>query len=211
METLIPFLSILGALALGAISPGPSFVFVARTSLALSRRDGTAAALGMGAGGVIFAGLALFGLQAVLARVAWVYAALRLAGGLYLLYLAFRLWRGAAEPIVVPSGAERRAPGSLRSFWLGLATQLSNPKAAIVYGSIFAALLPLAPPAWIFVALPPAVMLIEIGWYTIVAVTFSSERPRAAYLRGKRWIDRAAGAVMGALGLRLVIETARPG
>ena len=211
METLLPFLSILGALALGAISPGPSFVFVARTSLALSRRDGTAAALGMGAGGVIFAGLALFGLQAVLARVAWVYAALRLAGGLYLLYLAFRLWYGAAEPIVVPSGAERRALGSLRSFWLGLATQLSNPKAAIVYGSIFAALLPLAPPAWIFVALPPAVMLIEIGWYTIVAVTFSSERPRAAYLRGKRWIDRAAGAVMGALGLRLVVETARPG
>lgn len=211
METLLPFLSILGALALGAISPGPSFVFVARTSLALSRRDGTAAALGMGAGGVIFAGLALFGLQAVLARVAWVYAALRLAGGVYLLYLAFRLWYGAAEPIVVPSGAERRAPGSLRSFWLGLATQLSNPKAAIVYGSIFAALLPPAPPAWIFVALPPAVMLIEIGWYTIVAVTFSSEHPRAAYLRGKRWIDRAAGGVMGALGLRLVVETARPG
>jgi threonine/homoserine/homoserine lactone efflux protein len=211
METLIPFLSILGALTLGAISPGPSFVFVARTSLALSRRDGTAAALGMGAGGVIFAGLALFGLQAVLAKVAWLYAALRLAGGLYLLYLAFRLWRGAAEPIVVSSGAERRAPGSLRSFWLGLATQLSNPKTAIVYGGIFAALLPPAPPGWIFVALPPAVMLIEIGWYTIVAVTFSSERPRAAYLRGKRWIDRAAGAVMGALGLRLVIETARPG
>jgi threonine/homoserine/homoserine lactone efflux protein len=94
---------------------------------------------------------------------------------------------------------------------LGLATQLSNPKTAIVYGGIFAALLPPAPPGWIFVALPPAVMLIEIGWYTIVAVTFSSERPRAAYLRGKRWIDRAAGAVMGALGLRLVIETARPG
>ncbi len=211
MEGLIPFLSILGAVTLGAISPGPSFVFVVRTSLALSRRDGIAAALGMGAGGVIFAGLALFGLQAVLAKIAWLYAALRLAGGLYLLYLAFRLWRGAAEPIVVPSSAERRAPGPLRSFWLGLATQLSNPKTAIVYGSIFAALLPPAPPAWIFVALPPAVMLIEIGWYTIVAVTFSSERPRAAYLRGKRWIDRAAGAVMGALGLRLMIETARPG
>ncbi len=196
MEGLIPFLSILGAVTLGAISPGPSFVFVVRTSLALSRRDGIAAALGMGAGGVIFAGLALFGLQAVLAKIAWLYAALRLAGGLYLLYLAFRLWRGAVEPIVVPSSAERRAPGPLRSF---------------VYGSIFAALLPPAPPAWIFVALPPAVMLIEIGWYTIVAVTFSSERPRAAYLRGKRWIDRAAGAVMGALGLRLMIETARPG
>src|SRR5216683_6554114 len=150
MEGLIPFLSILGAVTLGAISPGPSFVFVARTSLALSRRDGIAAALGMGAGGVIFAALALAGLQAVLANVAWLYAGLRFAGGLYLLYLAFRLWRGAAEPVIVPGTAERRAPGTFRSFCLGLATQLSNPKTAVVYGSIFAALLPPAPPAWIF-------------------------------------------------------------
>src|SRR5260370_26018555 len=110
MEALIPFLSILGALTLGAVSPGPSFVFVARTSLALSRRDGIAAALGMGAGGVIFAGLALFGLQAVLAKIAWLYAALRLARGLYLLFLAFRLLRGGAAPIVVPSRAAPRAP-----------------------------------------------------------------------------------------------------
>jgi threonine/homoserine/homoserine lactone efflux protein len=54
------------------------------------------------------------------------------------------------------------------------------------------------------------ILLIEAGWYTIVAVAFSADRPRAAYLRGKRWIDRAAGCVMGMLGLRLMIETARP-
>jgi len=211
MEGLIPFLGILAALTVGAISPGPSFVFVSRTSLALSRRDGLAAALGMGVGGVIFAGLALFGLQAVLAQVAWLYAGLRLAGGLYLIYLAARLWRAAAAPLIVADRAERRLPSLMRSFSLGVATQLSNPKAAIVYGSIFAALLPPAPPAWIFVALPPAVMLIESGWYTIVAATFSANGPRAAYLRGKRWIDRAAGGVMGVLGLRLLVETAQPG
>ncbi|HEX7968132.1 MAG TPA: LysE family transporter [Stellaceae bacterium] len=211
MQGLVPFLSILGALTVGAISPGPSFVFVARTAIALSRRDGLAAALGMGAGGVVFGGLALLGLQAVLAKVAWLYAALRLAGGAYLLYIAFRLWRGAVDPVIVPRTADRRAAGPLRSFTYALATQLSNPKAAIVYGSIFAALLPAAPPAWIFVALPPMILLIEAGWYAIVAVAFSTDRPRAAYLRGKRWIDRAAGSVMGALGLRLMIETARPG
>ena len=211
MDALIPFLGIVGALALGVVSPGPSFVFVVRTSLALSRRDGIAAALGMGGGGVIFAALALLGLQAVLAQIAWLYAALRLAGGCYLLYLATRLWRGAAEPIVVPGSADRRPPGLVWSFCLGLATQLSNPKTAIVYGSIFAALLPPSPPAWVVAALPPAVMLIETGCYTIVAAAFSSEHPRAAYLRGKRWIDRAAGVVMGALGLRLVVEATQSG
>ena len=53
--TLFALLSILGTIAVGAMSPGPSFVLVVRTSAAVSRRDGLAAALGMGIGGLSFA------------------------------------------------------------------------------------------------------------------------------------------------------------
>lgn len=208
--SVIALLSILGALTVGAMSPGPSFVLVARTSIAVSRRAGMAAALGMGVGGMTFAALALLGLHTLLTQVGWLYLALKVAGGLYLIHLAVRIWRGAAEPIRVPDGTGEEA-GLGRSFWFALATQLSNPKTAIVYGSIFAALLPSAPPAWVLLALPPAVFLIEAGWYTIVAVAFSAGRPRAAYLRSKAWIDRVAASVIGALGLRLAFEAARPG
>ena len=201
--------SILGALAIGAISPGPSFVLVARTSIAVSRRAGLAAALGMGVGGVAFATLALLGLHALLTQVGWLYLALKIAGGLYLVHLAVRIWRAAPEPIRVPDGAAE-ANGALRSFRIGLATQISNPKTAIVYGSIFAALLPASPPAWILLALPPAVFLVETGWYAVVAVAFSAGRPRTAYLRSKAWIDRLAASVIGALGIRLVVEAAKP-
>ena len=201
--------SILGALAIGAISPGPSFVLVARTSIAVSRRAGLAAALGMGVGGVAFATLALLGLHALLTQVGWLYPALKIAGGLYLVHLAVRIWRAAPEPIRVPDGAAE-ANGALRSFRIGLATQISNPKTAIVYGSIFAALLPASPPAWILLALPPAVFLVETGWYAVVAVAFSAGRPRTAYLRSKAWIDRLAASVIGALGIRLVVEAAKP-
>lgn len=210
MDASIALLSILGALTIGAMSPGPSFVLVARTSIALSRRAGLAAALGMGVGGVVFAALALLGLHALLTQVGWLYLGLKVAGGLYLIHLAVRIWRGAGEPIHVPDGAADTA-GAGRAFWLALATQLSNPKTAIVYGSIFAALLPASPPAWVLLVLPPAVFLIKAGWYAIVAVAFSAGRPRAAYLRSKAWIDRVAASVIGALGLRLAFEAARPG
>jgi len=179
---------------------------VARTSVAVSRRDGLAAALGMGIGGVIFCTLALLGLHAVLASVPWLYAALKLFGGLYLVYLGVRIWRGAREPVVVLEAAGVVNRGIGRSFVFALATQLSNPKTAVVYASIFAALLPAEPPLWVSAVLPPAIFLIEAGWYALVAVAFSAGRPRAAYLRSKLWIDRAAGAVMGALGVRLVVE-----
>ena len=210
MDATIALFSILGALAVGAISPGPSFVLVARTSIAVSRQAGLAAALGMGVGGVAFAALALLGLHTLLSQVGWLYLGLKLAGGLYLVYLAVRIWRGARETIAVPDAGGAQPGGVGRSFTFALATQLSNPKTAIVYGSIFAALLPATPPAWVLLTLPPAVFLIETGWYAIVALAFSAGRPRSAYLRSKAWIDRLAASVIGALGLRLVFEAARP-
>ncbi|OYD85136.1 LysE family translocator [Azospirillum brasilense] len=207
--SILALLSILGALAVGAVSPGPSFVLVARTSIAVSRRAGLAAAFGMGIGGVAFATLALLGLHALLIQVGWLYLVLKVAGGLYLVHMAVRIWRGAAEPVRVPDGAAD-SDGVLRSFGVGLATQISNPKTAIVYASIFAALLPASPPTWILLTLPPGVFLVETGWYAIVAVAFSAGRPRAAYLRSKAWIDRLAASVIGALGIRLVMDAARP-
>ncbi len=209
MDPLVAVFGILAAITVGAISPGPSFVLVARMAVARSRREGLAAALGMGAGGVILGGLALFGLQALLAQAGWLYAGLKLLGGLYLLYLGVMIWRGAAEPVAASAITAASTAGMRRSFLLALTTQISNPKAIAVYGSIFAALLPEAVPLWVLVVLPAGLFVIEAGWYAIVACVFSASRPRAAYLRGKLWIDRIAAAVMGALGLRLLAETAR--
>lgn len=206
MDPVVALMSITGAMIVGAISPGPSFVFVVRTSLATSRRDGVASAFGMGLGAVILATLALLGLRAVLTQITWLYIAFKLAGGIYLLYLASRLWRGAKTPLVVTESDRRGTVGLVRSFGMALATQLSNPKAVVVIGSIFAALLPAHVPGWMYVAIPPIIMTTETTWYVIVAVIVSAERPRAVYARWKTAIDRLAGTVMGALGLRLLVD-----
>ena len=80
-------------------------------------------------------------------RLAWLDAGLKLLGGAYLLYLAVRLWRGATDEIAVPVTSGPRAQTLRRSFSVALATQLSNPKTALFYGSVFATLLPVSPPA----------------------------------------------------------------
>ncbi|SEB11265.1 LysE family translocator [Paraburkholderia sartisoli] len=196
--------AILGALLIGAMSPGPSFLIVARSSIGLSRRDGLATALGMGVGGVFFSAIALVGLYTVLAAVGWLYLGLKVAGGLYLIWIASKIWRGAASPFTVDATAGAGRQNARKSFWIGLSTQLSNPKTAIYYGSIFAALLPHHPPLWCYFLLPPAVFTIEAGWYTVVALGFSSRRPREMYIRAKAWVDRIAAGAIAALGLRLI-------
>lgn len=203
MSSVSIFLSIIAALSIGAMSPGPSFVLVSRIAMSRSRLDGLAAALGMGIGGVAFSVLALAGLTALLAQFGWLYLALKVAGGAYLVYIALKIWRGAREPIHIGDAASDHR-SLARSFTTALLTQLSNPKAIVVYASIFAALLPKTIPLGLIFSLPIGVFAVEAGWYTIVALAFSASHPTRLYLAAKTWIDRLAGTVMAGLGVQLV-------
>ena len=208
MEMIVSALSIAGAVTLGAVSPGPSFVMVARTAVASSRTDGLAAALGMGLGAVLFAGVALLGLHVVLSAVPWLYLSLKVLGGAYLIILGYLIWRGAREPLRFAEHAiDDRASTVIRSFGLGLLTQVSNPKTAVVYASIFVSLLPREVPLSVTLILPLLIFVIEAGWYSIVALALSASSPRAAYLRSKAWIDRASGGVIALLGIKLIVGT----
>jgi threonine/homoserine/homoserine lactone efflux protein len=208
-ESVLPYLGPIGlillALLAGVVSPGPSFVQVARIAVSRSRADGLAAAVGMGLGALVFAMLALAGLQALLAALPGVFMALTIVGGLYLMWMAFNIWRGARQPLemgVASDGGSRQT--AWKSFRLGLVTQLSNPKIVVVYSSVFAALLPAQFPLPAALLVLAGVLIMETGWYAVVALVLSSTVPRAAYLRSKALVDRVAAGAMGLLGLRLV-------
>lgn len=196
-------LAIMAALALGAMSPGPSFVLVARTAASHGRASGLRVAVGLGLGGAVFGLVAVLGLVSLLTEVAWLARGVRVAGGAYLLWLAWRLWRPAtrgsdhAEPI------DGVRTASLRT---GLLTQLANPKTAVVYAAVLAALLPAHVSVACAAAVVAGALVVELGWYAVVAALFSTRAARAAYSRAGRWIDRAAGTVLALLGLRLIAD-----
>lgn len=205
MTSTLAIVSIIAALAMGAVSPGPSFVLVARTAASAGRREALFTVLGLGCGALTFAVLALLGLHAVFAAVPWAFTALKLGGGAYLLYLAYQIWRSAKQPLPQLARAGTSGHASLRrAYFRGLATQLSNPKTAVVFASVFAALMPAHPTPAFYLLVPTGAFIVDAGWYTIVACALSSAAPRAAYLRYKAFIDRLAGSVMGLLGLKLI-------
>ena len=113
------------------LTPGPNMTWLA----ALGASRGRAAALAAVAGvalGLAFAGpVAGFGLSAIIQSEPWLFNALRWAGALYLLYLAYDAWRSSAASIEVTAAAP------LRQFFLqGLASNLLNPKAYLFYAAI---------------------------------------------------------------------------
>ena len=208
-QELTALVGILAALTVGVISPGPSFVMVARMAVSSSRSQALGAALGMGVGGLLFGAAALLGLRGVFHAVPSLYVALKVLGGLYLCYLGFLIFKSAKQPPAVQA-IGLGGFNAKRSFWLGLTTQVSNPKTAIVYASVFAAFLPQHFSAGFAAALLALVFLVEAGWYSLVALGLSSAAPQQVYLSCKAWVDRSAGVVMFGLGLRLVTSATRP-
>lgn len=187
---------------LAVISPGPSFLVTARAAVAGSRTKGLQVALGLGAGTIIWSSAALLGLSYVFAQFHWLFVAMKIGGALFLLWIAFQIFRHSKEPFDMNIGA-REARG--RSPLLqGLLIQISNPKVAVFFGSIFIAMLPREVPPWMIVALIAIVTVNEIVWYSLVALFFGAEPVRRGYLKAKSWIDRAVGIFLGAVGLQLL-------
>ncbi|MGH6720017.1 MAG: LysE family translocator [Alphaproteobacteria bacterium] len=209
MEYALPLAGVALAHLLAAISPGPSFMLVSRVAVAGSRRQGLVAALAMGVGAATWAAAALLGLAVVFARFEVVYAALRVAGGLYLVVLAVLLWRGAGKDTRPPdAGALPDGPGLGRVFRQALLTQLANPKVAVFFGGIFVTLLPQGWPGWVAAAAIAIVLLDETLWYAVVATAFSTAGPRRVYQRVRPTLDRVLAGVLAGLGAKLILDRA---
>ncbi|HJQ59538.1 MAG TPA: LysE family transporter [Vineibacter sp.] len=193
---------------LAVASPGSSFVVVSQLAMARSRRVAMIASLAMTVGALAWATAALFGLKVIFEGTEWLYAGLRIAGGLYLVWLGWMLWRHAGQ-----GNIEARAAGggvAVESDWTlfrrSLLVQLSNPKVAVFFGGIFLALLPAGAPVWVYVAALAIVCVNEFSWYALVATVFAAGPARRAYAGARVWIDRCTGGFLGLLGLKLALE-----
>ncbi|MBD3765329.1 MAG: LysE family translocator [Rhodobacterales bacterium] len=200
--TLAAFLAFVGLVVVAAISPGPAVLMSARTGLSEGFRTGAMLAAGIGAGAVVWASAPMFGLQLVFAAAPALLWALKIGGGLYLLWLALQLWRDAGTPLA--AGDARPVPRSAASaFRLGLITQLANPKAAVLFSVIFLGTVPQGTPLWVYLALLTLIFAAETLWNIAVARIFSLDRTRARYISLKTVIDRTFGGLLAALGVKL--------
>lgn len=192
------------AILFGAMSPGVSFLLVARTAMSSSRRVALSVAAGLGFGALIFAVIALAGLHTLLTLVPSLYTALKVAGGCYLLWLALKILRRPSNRVIDSTAIDEVSAS--KAFLTGVLTQISNPHTALVFASIFSAALSKNIQPAMYIILPLMAFVIDVLWYAIVAYLLSSDGPRLAYIKYRKFIDKLSGGVMAFLGLRLLLK-----
>ncbi|MDZ7905000.1 MAG: LysE family translocator [Cypionkella sp.] len=202
--TLTAFVAFATLSLFAAISPGPAVLMAARTGLTEGFKTGAMLAVGIGAGAVVWASAAMFGLNILFAAAPMLLTALKLFGGAYLIWMGFKLWRDAKTPFNTEDTREMpRSP--LSAFKLGLFTQLANPKPAVMFSAIFLGTVPPATPLWQYGALLAVVMVNETVWNILVARIFSTSATRSRYISLKTIIDRSFGGLLALLGAKVAL------
>lgn len=197
------FLAVATLLTLGAISPGPAVLMSARTGVTEGMRTGFFLAMGIGLGAVFWAFLALTGLAVVFKLAPTLLWGFKIAGGLYLIWMAWTMWRHAPDPLPDLSAQPPRTAAS--AFRRGVVTQLSNPKPAVLLSAIFLGTVPPGTPVWMLAALLGYLFTVETGWNTLVARVFSYPATRRAYIGAKTMLDRCFGGLLALLGLKIAL------
>ncbi|MCS0205550.1 LysE family transporter [Vibrio sp. HS-50-1] len=192
------------------MTPGPSFILVAQTAMSKSRTEAMCISIGLGLGASTFAFIASMGLIALFEAVPEFYAAFKVLGGLYLCYLGVKMWRASKSKVVSTDVELTNKPAHFKAVALGLATQLSNPKTAIVFSSVFAAMLPVKVPAHTTSILVVGVFVLNFSWYFLVSILLSSPKAQASYLRFKSYINKGSSVLMGSMGSKFVAESFKP-
>ena len=201
--TLAAFLAVATLLTLGAISPGPAVLMSARTGVTEGMRTGFFLALGIGLGAVFWAFLALTGLTVLFQIAPTLLWAFKIAGGLYLCWMAYGMWRHAPEPLADLTGTPPRS--ALSAFRRGVVTQLSNPKPAVLLSAIFLGTVPPGTPVWELALLLTYLFTVETGWNTLVARIFSYPATRRGYIGAKTALDRCFGGLLALLGVKIAL------
>jgi RhtB (resistance to homoserine/threonine) family protein len=205
MVDFAPLLKVMPIFAVALISPGPDFMLVSTMALSRGRFAGILGAAGIATGSLIYIVLCMFGMGFVFAKMHWLVTFIRIAGGLYLVYLGIHLWKASLgkrnEQIQVITSRKGRNP-----FMAGFLTNITNPKALAFFTSVFA--LTLSPDT----GLPTQALTIAgmfamaFTWFGIVALGLSTPAVRQVYTRWSRWIDRLSGTFLTFFGLRLMFS-----
>lgn len=197
------------ALAL-ALTPGPNMMYLVSRSICQGRQAGMISLGGVALGFVFYMLAASFGLTTILLAVPYAYETLKIAGAVYLLWMAWNALKpGGQSPFEIKTLSYDR-PKKL--FFMGFLTNLLNPKIAIMYLSLLPQFINPAH-GHIFlqsILLGSIQILISITINALIAFSagsialFLSKRPMWSIFQ--KWF---MGTVLAAMALRILLEQRR--
>lgn len=186
----------------GVTSPGPNFVALAHRAVSSSRPEAIVMVAGIALINMLWASMALFGLTLLISMLPWLFWAIKVAGGTYLVWFGVQLLRRSNEPLQARGATTASGLALKVALRDGIATNLSNPKSMAFYASVFSGAVPKDSTPETLMAMVAMVGIVSTLWYGTVALALSVERMADMFRKGKWVIERCCGIFLILLGVR---------
>jgi len=207
MDSTFVLISVFAIFIPALILPGPDFVAVVRSSMTYGTRAGLLTTLGVSMGLCLYASLSLLGLSAILVQYQWLTWAVRLLGGAYLIWLGIKLRRAKPQDVELDTAGR---PAGKRAILFGFLVTLTNPKAIVLFASVFATAVTASTPHWLMGVMIALVTTSSLLWYSCVSLFMSSGPVMRRFQCARHWIERAAGVCFIGLGGKVLAGASRP-
>ena len=191
------------------MSPGPNILAIMGTSMGVGRPSGLALAMGVATGSMIWATPTALGLTAVIASYAILLTAIKIAGGLFLLWLAYKAFRSAASAHDINATVSNdEGRGMMGYFLKGLTVQMTNSKAALAWIAIVSLGMQAGAPLWVAVVIVVGTTVLSVICHVLYALVFSTPPMVRIYAKGRRWVQGTLGFLFTFAGLKLLTSRA---
>ncbi|MBX5132355.1 LysE family translocator [Rhizobium lentis] len=201
-------LVVYAAYLIAAGSPGPSNMRIMGVAMDQGRRAALVLAAGVVSGSIFWGAMAATGVSAILAQYAEALTVLKIFGGLYLLYLAFRAASAALTAGEKPAeAAEKRDPEIASSLYRrGLLMHLTNPKSILAWIALVTLGLGPGASSYTVAAILVGCAILSVTIFCGYAIIFSTAPMVHFYRRARRWIEGTLAIFFGAAGIRLLLS-----
>jgi homoserine/homoserine lactone efflux protein len=204
VQTLLMFAT--ASLAL-AVIPGPTMLLALSNGMGGGLRR---AAWGMGGatlGSVLVISVVAIGLGSLMLASAWLFDAVRTVGVLYLLWLAWQLWRSPVTDVQVSlAHVPGREVRGRAAFTRSLTVALSNPKSLLFFAAFLPQFVDPARSLWVqFAVMAGTFALVEL--VTELLIASLAHRISPWLQRVGRRFNQACGGTFAAIGIALPLRS----
>lgn len=193
------------AFLLSILSPGPNVLAIMGTSMSIGRRSGVALAMGVAAGSFVWAVLTAAGLSALISSYAIVLTVIKIIGGLFLLWLAYKAFTSAVSAHDIEAKMFDGTTFNWMGYFVrGFTIQMTNPKAALAWIAIISLGLSATAPFWVAFAIVAGTTIFSVVIHLLYALAFSTPPMIRLYAKSRRWIQGTLGIFFTFAGLKLL-------
>jgi len=202
------FATVVFAHFLALISPGPDFVILVKSAIKNESKKAIGVALGISIANALYIALCLVGVGTLLASSVFIMIGLKVAGGLFLVYLAIQALRAKksdyASLSVQVNKNEIGNTTFFKEFVVGFMSGILNPKNVLFYISLFTVVLTKDVSLTFKVMLGVWMTSVVFLWDAAIVFILSGDRVRRKFAKIAYYIDKVTGAILGLVGFSIV-------